>query len=81
MAMFDREMRCIAASPRWLADYRVEQDPAGRSHEEAMREIERVSGTQLDPALIGGAVLRAGDLVIDGSLRSRLARMQYELTV
>jgi F-type H+-transporting ATPase subunit delta len=34
-----------------------------------------------DPALIGGAVLRAGDLVIDGSLRTRLERLAYELTV
>jgi F-type H+-transporting ATPase subunit delta len=33
-----------------------------------------------DPALIGGAVLRAGDLVIDGSLRTRLERIAYELT-
>ena len=33
-----------------------------------------------DPALIGGAVLRAGDLVIDGSLRGRLERIGYELT-
>lgn len=33
-----------------------------------------------DPALIGGAVLRAGDLVIDGSLRARLERIAYELT-
>jgi F-type H+-transporting ATPase subunit delta len=29
----------------------------------------------IDPALIGGAVLRAGDLVIDGSLRTRLERI------
>jgi F-type H+-transporting ATPase subunit delta len=36
--------------------------------------------TQTDPALIGGAVIRAGDLVIDGSLRSRLERIAYELT-
>ena len=33
-----------------------------------------------DPQLIGGAVLRAGDLVIDGSLRTRLERIAYELT-
>ncbi len=33
-----------------------------------------------DPGLIGGAVLRAGDLVIDGSLRARLERLAYELT-
>ncbi|HEY3786696.1 MAG TPA: F0F1 ATP synthase subunit delta [Steroidobacteraceae bacterium] len=35
---------------------------------------------QVDPALIGGAVLRAGDLVIDGSLRTRLERIAYDLT-
>jgi len=35
----------------------------------------------VDPALIGGAVVRSGDLVIDGSLRSRLERIAYELTV
>jgi F0F1-type ATP synthase delta subunit len=28
---------------------------------------------------LGGAVLRAGDLVIDGSVRSRLNRVAYEL--
>jgi F-type H+-transporting ATPase subunit delta len=36
--------------------------------------------TATDPALIGGAVLRAGDMVIDGSLRTRLERIAYELT-
>ena len=36
--------------------------------------------TEVDPALIGGAVVRAGDLVIDGSIRSRLERMAFELT-
>jgi len=35
---------------------------------------------QIDPALIGGAILRSGDLVIDGSLRTRLDRIAYELT-
>jgi F-type H+-transporting ATPase subunit delta len=35
---------------------------------------------EVDPGLIGGAILRAGDLVIDGSLRTRLERIAYELT-
>lgn len=30
---------------------------------------------QVDPALVGGIVIRAGDLVIDGSVRSRLAEL------
>ena len=34
----------------------------------------------IDAALIGGALLRCGDLVIDGSLRTRLERIGYELT-
>ena len=35
---------------------------------------------EVDSGLLGGAVLRSGDLVIDGSLRSKLERMAYELT-
>jgi len=35
---------------------------------------------EVDPALIGGAIVRAGDLVIDGSLSTRLERIAYELT-
>src|SRR3569833_116215 len=34
---------------------------------------------ETDPSLLGGAVLRAGDLVIDGSVRARLDRIAYEL--
>jgi F-type H+-transporting ATPase subunit delta len=33
-----------------------------------------------DPRLLGGAVIRAGDLVIDGSVRARLERIAYQLT-
>jgi F-type H+-transporting ATPase subunit delta len=36
--------------------------------------------TQIDPRLLGGAIIRSGDLVIDGSLSTRLARIAYELT-
>lgn len=34
----------------------------------------------VDPSLIGGAVVRAGDMLIDGSLASRLERLETELT-
>ena len=34
----------------------------------------------VDPSLIGGAVVRAGDTLIDGSLRHRLERLGTELT-
>jgi F-type H+-transporting ATPase subunit delta len=34
----------------------------------------------VDATLIGGAVIRTGDTVIDGSLKSRLERLAFELT-
>lgn len=37
------------------------------------REIEMTS--QVDPAVIGGAVIDAGDVVIDGSVRGQLTRL------
>jgi F-type H+-transporting ATPase subunit delta len=42
------------------------------------REI-RMSAS-VDPALLGGAVIRAGDLVIDGSISGRLQRMASDLS-
>lgn len=36
--------------------------------------------TRIDGSLIGGAIVRAGDLVIDGSLKGRLARLGSALT-
>ena len=34
---------------------------------------------RVDPELIGGAIIDAGDVVIDGSIRSKLARLQTAL--
>ena len=36
--------------------------------------------TAIDESLIGGAVIAAGDVVIDGSLKGKLARLQTALT-
>jgi F-type H+-transporting ATPase subunit delta len=36
--------------------------------------------TRVDGSLIGGAVLKAGDLVIDGSIKGRLERLAIEMT-
>jgi F-type H+-transporting ATPase subunit delta len=36
--------------------------------------------TSIDPTLLGGAVIRAGDLVIDGSINGRLQRMASDLS-
>jgi F-type H+-transporting ATPase subunit delta len=34
----------------------------------------------VDPTLVGGAIVRVGDLVIDGSLTGRLARLEQQLS-
>ena len=41
------------------------------------REVELE--TAVDASLIGGAVIDAGDVVIDGSLKGKLARLQTAL--
>ena len=41
------------------------------------REVEL--GTAIDASLIGGAVIDAGDVVIDGSLKGKLSRLQAAL--
>jgi F-type H+-transporting ATPase subunit delta len=41
------------------------------------REVE--IRTAVDPELIGGAIIDAGDVVIDGSLRNKLARLESAL--
>lgn len=35
--------------------------------------------SEVDPELIGGAIIRAGDLVIDGSIRGRLAGLEQSV--
>ncbi len=41
------------------------------------REVELTCST--DASLLGGAVIRAGDLVIDGSVRGKLQRLGASL--
>ena len=41
------------------------------------REVKLV--TKVDPSLMGGAIIRAGDLVIDGSIQGRLQDMKAAL--
>ena len=35
---------------------------------------------QVDATLVGGAIVRAGDLVIDGSLQGRIARLEQQIS-
>ena len=70
------------STSRSLPPHRSARSSSARSREALKRRLKREVRlhTATDPALIGGAVIRAGDLVIDGSLRTRLERIAYELT-
>ncbi|HEY1875424.1 MAG TPA: F0F1 ATP synthase subunit delta, partial [Steroidobacteraceae bacterium] len=57
----------------------AQRDKIAAALERRLRRTVRLH-CETDPALIGGAILRSGDLVIDGSLRTRLDRIAYELT-
>jgi F-type H+-transporting ATPase subunit delta len=57
----------------------AQQQALGKALERKLKRAVRLHFAT-DSTLIGGAVLRAGDTVIDGSLLSRLKRITYELT-
>lgn len=54
------------------------QQLAGTMQEKLARSITLTSET--DPSLLGGALIRADDLVIDGSVRGRLNKLASTLT-
>ena len=57
----------------------AQQGKLAAALQKRLKRTVRLHG-EVDGSLIGGAVLRSGDLVIDGSLRARLERIAYELT-
>ena len=63
-----------SASPLTAAQ---QQSIAAALKERLGREVKLE--TKIDENLIGGAVIRAGDVVIDGSLRSRLEALSNVL--
>ena len=68
------DVTVTSAAPLAEAEQRTLSEALSRK---LKREVRLHTAT--DAGLIGGAVIRAGDLVIDGSLRSRLERIAYEL--
>jgi F-type H+-transporting ATPase subunit delta len=41
--------------------------------------MEVVAGFAVDPEILGGAVIRVGDRVLDGSVRRKLAQLRRQL--
>ncbi len=76
-AEHDRRIEVTVVSAYELDD--TQQDKlAGALKKRLNREISIT--TQVEPKLIGGVILRAGDTVIDGSVRGRLNRLSEALS-
>ncbi len=56
----------------------AQAEKLGRALDARLKRRVRMQN-RVDPTLLGGAVIRAGDLVIDGSLKGRLERLGTEL--
>ena len=67
--------RVVSATPLSADEQsKIEQALRKRFNAEVTLEL------SVDPELIGGAVIDTGDVVIDGSVRSKLARLETVLT-
>jgi F-type H+-transporting ATPase subunit delta len=67
------------------ANVTLAKEPSGEDEEVLSRELARVFGKQVvphvavNPAILGGLVVRVGDTVIDGSVRRRLNTLRNRL--
>ena len=74
----DRNVAEVEVVSATALDERQKERLAAALRARLSREV-RLS-CAVDPALIGGAVVRSGDMLIDGSLRGKLERLETELT-
>jgi F-type H+-transporting ATPase subunit delta len=76
-AKVENSVDAVVTSAVALSDAQL-NDIAASLSKRLNREV-RIT-TEIDETLIGGAVIRAGDVVIDGSLRARLEGLANALT-
>ena len=72
-------------SGRVHAQVTLSRDPSDDERDSIARQLSRVLGKQVvphvvvNPAILGGVVVRVGDTVMDGSVRRRLSLLQHRL--
>jgi len=74
----DRNVAEVEVVSATALDERQKERLAAALRARLNRDVRLTCAT--DPALIGGAVVRSGDMLIDGSLRGKLERLETELT-
>mgnify|MGYP005989543603 FL=1 len=69
----------ITVSTAFALDTNVERALAEKLSKVVVREVSL--STDIDKSLIGGVVISAGDMVIDGSVRGRLAKLSETIGI
>jgi F-type H+-transporting ATPase subunit delta len=75
-AAYESELDVLVTSAVPMSE--SQQAKLAESLKSRLKSAVRIT-TAIDPTLLGGAVIRAGDLVIDGSIKGRLERMASAL--
>jgi F-type H+-transporting ATPase subunit delta len=63
----------VEVTSAFALDENQQQSLASKLSKKLNREVQM--HTEVDPGLLGGVIIRAGDLVIDGSVRGKLAKL------
>jgi F-type H+-transporting ATPase subunit delta len=74
----DQNVADVEVTSATTLDTRQQERLAGALRTRLRRDVRL--HCSVDPALVGGAVVRSGDLLIDGSLKGKLERLETELT-
>jgi len=78
-AMANARMRRVVAQVTTAVPLDTQQLQAVTQKLAQMTQKEVLLETQVDPAILGGLVVRINHVVLDGSLRGQLARLRREL--
>src|SRR5215831_19089742 len=77
--MADEELHRIVAQVTTAVTLDTEQRQAVTQKLAAATQKNVLLETQVDPAILGGLVVRINNVIVDGSLRGQLARIQQAL--
>ncbi len=69
----------VSISTAFALDPEVEAKLGGALKDKLQREVK--VNTAIDKSLLGGVLIRAGDIVIDGSVKGRLAKLAEALSI
>jgi F-type H+-transporting ATPase subunit delta len=77
--MADEELHRIVAQVTTAVDLDAQQRQAVAQKIAATTQRDVVLETQVDPAILGGLIVRINNIIVDGSLRGQLARIHQVL--